>query len=120
MKKALICGSRDYTDHEIIRVWIEKLMKLGYDTIIEGEAKGADIIARNIATELGLKVEKFPANWKEFGRAAGPIRNAQMLREGNPDIVIAFSQHFKTSKGTKNMVHLATKKGVNVILIGEE
>jgi len=32
----------------------------------------------------GIEVARFPADWDTHGRAAGPIRNQQMLDEANP------------------------------------
>lgn len=58
----------------------------------------------------------FPAKWKEFGRAAGPIRNQQMLDEGKPELVLAFHDDLENSKGTKDMVGRAMKADLPVIL----
>ncbi len=38
----------------------------------------------------GIPVMTFPADREKHGRAAGPIRNKQMLEEGKPDLVAAF------------------------------
>jgi hypothetical protein len=87
---------------------------------IEGEAKGADSLARDVALELGFKVLSFPADWDKYHRAAGPIRNRQMLTEGKPDLVLAFHQDLTRSKGTKNMVTLARRAlGDDKVLIFE-
>jgi len=71
--------------------------------VIEGEAKGADTMAREWAEHSGISVEKYPADWDTYKRAAGPIRNKQMIDEGKPDVVIGFHQDLESSKGTKNM-----------------
>lgn len=109
-KRVLVCGSRDYTDeNKIAGVMLN--LSIG-TTIIEGGAKGADTIARSFAVRWGLDFEEYPANWKKYGKAAGPIRNKQMLIEGKPDLVLAFYSAKKKSKGTKNMVEQAEKAGV--------
>src|SRR3972149_6405940 len=102
--RVLICGDRNWTDVRTIRSWIAGLQEWGYTTLIEGEARGADSIARDEAILAGIKVLPFPANWAKYGRAAGPIRNQQMLDEGQPDLVVAFHNDIDNSKGTKNMV----------------
>ena len=51
-----------------------------------------------------MLVNPFPAQWSKYGRAAGPLRNTQMLSEGNPDIVLAFHDNIKRSRGTRNMI----------------
>lgn len=48
-----------------------------------------------------------------------PIRNKQMLDEGKPDLVLAFHTDIENSKGTKNMIYQAKKRGIKVILIKE-
>jgi len=42
-----------------------------------------------------------------------------MLDEGKPDLVLAFHTDIKNSKGTKNMIQQAEKRGIKVILIKE-
>lgn len=84
--------------------------------VIHGAARGADRIAGEIAAALGLEVVSYPARWREHGRAAGPIRNRQMLEEGKPDRVIAFWDG--RSKGTAHMVNLAKAAGLPVKIVG--
>lgn len=129
MKKVLICGDRNYKDVEAIRSWLSKLQDWGYDTVIEGEARGADSIARDEAEKMNFNVEKYPALWeeykekypiKDFGmkwKSAGTDRNTQMLVEGKPDLVVAFHNDIENSKGTKNMVKQARNSGVQVIIV---
>ena len=131
--KALICGDRNWYNVAVIRNTLWRLKAFGYDTIIEGEAKGADSIARDEALKLGFTVLKYPAKWKEyrekypvkdFGfkwKSAGNDRNTQMLEEGKPDLVVAFHPDLQRSKGTKDMVNKSLAAGVKVIIIkGEE
>ena len=85
------------------------------DVVIEGEAQGADTMARQIAYGMQLAVHAWPAQWYKYGRAAGPIRNGQMLAE-SPDLVLAFHDNIGSSKGTKDMIARAKKAGVPVRL----
>ncbi len=127
--RVLCCGDRNYSSYEIIRRELEKLPK---DTeIIQGCANGADTISAKIAKVLDLKLLSsignddainnpgFPANWNKYGRAAGSIRNKQMLDEGKPNLVLAFHGNIEKSKGTKNMIEQAKKRGIKVLLIKE-
>src|SRR5688572_16446636 len=82
-------------------------------TIISGEADGADSIATDWAVINWTGYEGYPADWKTHGKAAGYIRNKQMLEEGKPDLVIAFPG----GRGTAMMVDIAKKAGVEVIEI---
>ena len=71
--RVLICGSRDYTNRVQISVIVSCLPP--GTTIIEGGARGADALAKQVAGFQGLPLEEYPANWEKFGVAAGPIRN---------------------------------------------
>lgn len=108
--RLLVCGDRDWTDREAIR---RELVVLPLDTVvIHGAARGADQIANDAALVLGLRVVAFPADWKRYGRAAGVIRNQQMLDEGEPDRVYAFHDHINESRGTLDMVTRARRAGI--------
>lgn len=118
--KVLVCGSRDWVDRKIIR---ERLLKLPPDTIIiEGGCghgfgpTGVDLLARAVALEIGFEVVEFPAAWKKYGNAAGPIRNIKMLNT-KPHLVIAFHDDIDNSKGTKHTVTEARKRGIEVEII---
>jgi hypothetical protein len=110
--KLLICGDRWWKDKELIKKYIEYFKPT---VLIEGEARGADTLARMVAEELGIPVEKYPADWNTHGKKAGPIRNRQMLKEGKPDMVIGFHDDLENSKGTKDMLKISTKAGISVM-----
>lgn len=116
--RLLICGDRIWTDKELIRTYIND-MDVRPDVIIEGDAKGADRLAGEVAIEMGISLLKFPAEWKKYGRSAGPIRNQLMLNEGKPDFVVAFHDRMNDSRGTKDMLERAfawkTGIGINII-----
>lgn len=123
--KILVCGDRNWgneiddqnTLFEELNGWLPFTLRLGPLTIIEGCARGADTLAEEWARAHG-HLWHFPADWKLHGKAAGPIRNQQMLDEGEPDIVIAFHHNLAESKGTAHMVKIARKAGVFVKVIG--
>lgn len=117
--RILICGDRDWSDRQLIALIISKLIKAcGSDlTVIEGTARGADSIAGELAVKYDLQLEEYPAKWDLYGKGAGPIRNKQMIEEGNPDFVIAFHDDIFKSKGTKNMVTQAGRYGLPSVII---
>jgi hypothetical protein len=80
------------------------------EVLIEGDAKGADKLAGRWAEDNGVPRLTFPADWDTHGKAAGSIRNQQMLDEGKPTLVIAFPG----GRGTKDMVRRAKKAGLPV------
>ena len=113
--KFLFCGGRNYKNIEkILEVMIELKNSFGDFVVIEGEANGADSISREVANELSLVVEKYPAAWNKYGKAAGQIRNREMLISGKPDGVLAFHDDLNSSKGTKNMVDISRKANIPV------
>ena len=114
--RVLICGGRNWTNREAIRSWVAYLQDWGYDTVIEGEARGADSIARDEALRAGMKVIRFPADWSKYHKAAGAIRNKQMLVDGKPDLVLAFHNDIAHSKGTALMLKLAKDAGIETLL----
>lgn len=114
--RLLICGDRNWTDDNLVReVFVQYLSQV--DCVIEGEARGADTIGRQVAEEFGILVLPFPADWATHGRAAGPIRNRQMLKVGCPTLVLAFHDDLDSSKGTKDMVNAARRVGIPVRII---
>lgn len=119
--KILCCGDRNWANSQRIKSVLQSLPK---DTIIiEGEAKGADTISRQVAESLGMIVLKFPADWTKYGHhkgsPAGPIRNRQMLDQ-KPDKVYAFHNDIKNSKGTKDCVTEAILRNIPVKIITEQ
>ena len=112
--KVLVTGARDWTNQEAV---YRELDSFPDDTIvIEGGAAGADRCAKVAAIRLAFGIHTHLADWAKYGKAAGPIRNAEMLKE-QPDIVIAFHTDLEHSKGTKDMVTKAIAAGIPVRLI---
>lgn len=111
--RVLICGDREWTNWRLINDIVRECLR-PRDTIIEGCARGADRAAEDAGKRHNIPVKHFPANWNRDGKRAGPIRNALMLRIGQPDAVWAFHNDIENSKGTKHMVTIARKAGIPV------
>lgn len=123
--RVIICGDRAWRDPKLIYRVMKRLDK-DADTVIEGEAHGADEIARIIADLRDISVEPYPADWCDFGatctkphthygKRAGMMRNKAMLEAG-PEQVWAFHDNISASKGTKGMIQMAVAAGVPTIL----
>jgi hypothetical protein len=113
--RILVCGDRNYKRMDIIE---RELKGFPSDTIvIHGEASGADTLGAFVAKRLGMEIIPFPAKWHIYGRGAGPMRNGQMLDEGKPDLILAFHDDIKDSKGTKDMINKGVDAGKKVVLI---
>ncbi len=115
--RVLVTGDRNWNDWSLI---LSELKEFPPGTIvIEGGARGADTLAKRAAESLFGEgsVEEYPADWSQFGRAAGPIRNQQMLDEGFPTVILAFHPNIAESRGTRDMLKRALKTGLPVKLI---
>lgn len=108
--RVLICGSRHWSNGNLILQVLRGLD--GVEVVIEGEAPGADTLARQAAEQLGIPVLPFPADWERRGGAAGPLRNQRMLDQGKPDLVLAFSEDLTRSRGTLDMCARARRAGL--------
>jgi len=110
--RVLVCGGRDYADSGRLFLELDALrLSRGITVVISGCARGADTFGIEWAEVRGIEVARFPADWEKHRRAAGPIRNQQMLDEGKPDLVIAFPG----GRGTADMVRRATAAGIETI-----
>lgn len=74
---------------------------------------GADLLGETWAASIGASVRTFPANWAKFGKAAGPIRNAEMAEYA--DALIAFWDG--KSDGTGDMIKKAKALGLKVKVV---
>lgn len=112
--KVLVCGGRKYSDRDLVYKVLNVIhngVKGGITAIIHGGATGADSIAGDWSVNvLKKEAEVYLANWNIHKTAAGPIRNRKMLKEGKPDIVVAFPG----GSGTADMIKIATAAGVKV------
>jgi YspA, cpYpsA-related SLOG family len=113
--KILVTGDREWSD--IPRV-VEELRGFRPGTIlVHGACRGADVICAAVAEALRFDVRPYPADWVKHKRAAGPIRNQQMLDvENKPeepiDLCLAFHNNIIDSRGTADMLDRVIKAGV--------
>lgn len=118
--RILITGSRKWTDYTTIFNALEKYNHnhTANDPVIviSGNAKGADTLAEKAARNLKYRLELYPADWNKYGKAAGMIRNRQMIQTGI-DICLAFPT--KESIGTWGCMREAKKAGIPVYQFDE-
>jgi hypothetical protein len=119
--RVLITGSRSWTGVQgeariqtILNIVLALCDVLGVKlTIVHGDCPdGADAAADRWAVRReadGVHVERHPADWNRNGKAAGPLRNAEMVKLG-ADLCIGF--HRGDSRGTAHTLALARSAGI--------
>lgn len=111
--RVIVCGGRDYSDTAMVAKVLSGVGEIKH--LWHGNARGADTLADQWARQQpGISVHPVPAQWKKYGRRAGPIRNQTMLGQ-SPDLVIAFPG----GRGTADMVRRAEGAGVEVLQVHE-
>jgi hypothetical protein len=108
--KILVCGGRNYAERDTV-AWALDAYRSDRLEIIHGGASGADQLAHDWATANCVPVHVFKADWIRHGRAAGPIRNQEMIDRMRPDAVLAFPG----GRGTADMLRRARAAGINVV-----
>lgn len=90
--RVLVSGGRSYANRDYVFHRLDEFHRnFPIKVIIEGRARrGADLFAEQWALERGVQDEGYPAEWSKNGKGAGPIRNQQMLDEGQPDVAMIF------------------------------
>lgn len=110
--KVLVCGGRDFAAkewlfHELTQILNDKTEV----RLCHGGARGADKFAGEWAKANGIPEKIFEAKWDQHGKAAGMIRNQQMLDEFKPHLVVAFPGGI----GTRGMISKAMRAKVQVM-----
>lgn len=105
--RLIIAGGRGY--HMRLQD-IEHLNQIREDyqitLVITGGASGADTEGHNWAIRCGFPTRVFPADWDTHGRAAGPIRNQEMVESADAIVL------FPGGRGTADMRRRAQSAGL--------
>ena len=112
--KVIIAGGRDYNfGQNDINLLDYIATKWSITEVVSGGATGADTGGEMWAKSAGLPVKKFPANWKKYGKIAGPLRNAEMAAYADAVIL------FPGGKGTANMFENAKEFNLDILFVRE-
>lgn len=97
--KTIIAGSRYIEDMDLLTKAIEQS---GYEIeeVVSGGASGVDLLGENWAAMFGIPVMRFPADWEQYGKSAGPMRNAQMAAYADALVAVWDGK----SLGTRHMI----------------
>jgi hypothetical protein len=109
LNKVIIAGSREGFDKYDIYIAIKE-SGFTVDEVVSGGARGVDSLGESYANRCNIPIKRFPADWDTHGKAAGYLRNREMALYADALIALWDGQ----SKGTKHMIDLATKEGLQI------
>ncbi|MBN9523047.1 integron integrase [bacterium] len=109
--RVLVAGSRGFADYPLLCATLDRLLAgSGPWVVVSG---GADRLGERYAAARGWAVERHAPDWDRHGRAAGPIRNREMVG-GCARAVFFWDGH---SPGTADAIARAHKAGVPVEVV---
>lgn len=112
--KVAVVGGRDFADTKLLADTLDQVRS--FDCLVSGKARGADSLAESYADLWNIPKIIHVPEWKKYGKGAAFIRNQLIIDDA--DIVVAFWDG--KSKGTKDSIDRADKKGVPVIIVRYE
>ena len=125
--RIIVAGSRDFKDYSLLRETLMDYLDFMDDKdvvdnpsqvkFISGTAKGADTLGEQFAYTYEYEVIRFPAAWDIYGKSAGYRRNAEMAKYASEAYGVLFAFWDGQSKGTKHMIDLANKYGLEVHVV---
>lgn len=109
--RTIIAGSRTIDTYTAVALavhasgWAEEISE-----VVSGAARGVDALGERWASEHGVPVKRFPADWGAYKKAAGPMRNEQMAAYADALIAVWDGE----SRGTEDMIARAEARGLKV------
>ncbi len=111
--RCIIAGSRNNIEYQnVFSAMGECPWSSEITEVVSGKARGVDTMGEQWAKENNIPIKEFPANWKKFGRSAGPRRNEEMGDYADALIAVWDGE----SKGTKHMIDYSKNKGLRVFV----
>ena len=125
--RIIVAGSRDFKDYPLLRDTLIDYLEVMDDTdvvdnpsqvkFISGTCRGADALGEHFAYTYEYEVIRFPAAWDIYGKSAGYRRNAEMAKYASEAYGVLFAFWDGQSRGTKHMIDLANKYGLEVHVV---
>lgn len=113
--KTIIAGSRGIENPGEL---VQTLKRVPWEIteVVSGTASGADRLGEEYAEEQGLPLTKMPADWDKHGKAAGPKRNREMAEHADCAVILWDGE----SRGSKNMINEAYKRGLWTVVYNQK
>lgn len=125
--RVVVFGGRNYRDRQHLFKVLDQIdQDECIECIIEGEAPGADRLARSWAAARGVPYAPYPADWDDISHPdsvvrtrldgstydvmAGFRRNTMMIHEGRPNLGVAFPG----GSGTRDMMTQVLEAGIEL------
>jgi predicted Rossmann fold nucleotide-binding protein DprA/Smf involved in DNA uptake len=109
--KTIIAGSRTIEAYAAVE---EAVKASGFEItqVISGCARGVDRLGEQWGYAHDVSIARFPADWKRYGKLAGPIRNKEMAAYADALIAVWDGK----STGTGHMIRTAKERGLHVFV----
>lgn len=108
--KVAVIGSRSFNDYQRLK---DTLSKIDVSLLVSGGANGADKLGEQYANENNIPTKIFLPDWEKHGKAAGFLRNTDIINEA--ELVVAFWD--QQSNGTRDSIQKAEKQGKKVMIV---
>lgn len=109
--KTIIAGTRTVINYQKVLTAIKK-SGFKITEVVSGRATGVDRLGERFALNAKIPIKLFPALWKQYGSAAGPIRNTEMAVYAQALIAVWDGK----SPGTSNMIRVAQAAGLKTFV----
>ena len=108
--KIAIVGSRTFNDYSVLQGFIRNKCNEHFLTpvaVVSGGAKGADALGARYANDYQLPLILHKPDWKRYGKAAGFIRNKDIIK----DCDVCFAFWDGQSRGTADDINICKQMG---------
>ena len=119
MTRMIVAGGRTFQDYNLLCSNLDRITAEipGKIELISGHAPGADTLGERYAREHKMRLRVFPARWDLYGKAAGVLRNQQMIDYALKKSAIAVFFWDGSSRGTRDAIHRALQAGIDTRII---
>lgn len=111
-----IVGSRNFNNMNVLREhfdnWIGSHNNERPHRIVSGDATGVDALAARLAAEEQIEFVRYEADWWMYNRAAGPIRNSEIIKACTHVLALPC----KNSRGTYDTIRKAIRAEKEVVI----
>lgn len=117
--RVIIAGSRHFRDQAVLNAAMDVADACGIvpTLVLSGCAQGVDRMGERWAEHRHRNprpaVERHPAEWEKHGKAAGPMRNSEMVN--NADALVALWDG--ESSGTADILRKARVRGLRIVCV---